>query len=253
MDDRKILAIEHRHDRFVDHAGGDDDAIEVAPADNAPVEPFGRGGIVRRVHEQHQILLIGVAGVDDVFNQNRIEVIVEDRANRPRNEHPENPGARRGEGASGGVGMVIVHADDFLNPVASFIADTRIVIDDARNGRARDSGEARDLFEVHDRAPGRLDVWELGALPLEKRQRCRQMRFIRLPSDAIGDPSRVGQLVVIVGALPRDAVRISSFVHKSRGALCAPRPDSRRRHRIQPPEGTPRRICARVVRRHRHT
>ena len=148
-DEGDAVGLQARRRWVVDGVAGEDESVDVAAADDALVELLDGAAILRGVHEHGQVVIDGVAGIGGALDEEGVEGIGEDAADRFGDEEAEDAHAAGGEAAGGGVGVVVVEADDVLHAGAGGVADPAVAIDDAGDGGAGDTGEAGDLLEGH--------------------------------------------------------------------------------------------------------
>ena len=175
-DERDPIRLQTRHERIVDGLTSEDHAIDMAAADDPPIELIDGMAIGRGVHQHRQGVVGRIAGLGGALDQDGVEGIGEESADGLRDEQTEDAHAAGGQAACGRIGVVVVVADDLLHASARGVADAAVAIDHAGDGGARYTGEAGDLLEGH------------GVLQTE--------------SDAC-EPDRPSSMQQIVGALPR--------------------------------------------------
>src|SRR5215213_4071748 len=148
-DERDVIRLQPRHERIIDGLTGEDDAVNMAAADDAPIELIDGMTIGRGVHQHREGVVGRVAGVGGALDQDGIEGIGEELSDGFRDKETDDAHAPGGQAACGRVRVIVVVADDVLNATARGVTDAAIAIDHAGDGRARYTGEAGDLLEGH--------------------------------------------------------------------------------------------------------
>ena len=148
-DERDAISLQTRHERIVDGLTGDDHAIDMATADDPPVELIDGMAISRRIHQHRQRVVGRIAGLGGALDQDGVEGIGEESTDGFGDEQPEDPHAAGGQAAGRRMGMIVVVADDLLHATARGVADAAVAIDHPGDGGARYTGDAGDLLEGH--------------------------------------------------------------------------------------------------------